>query len=311
MIPTSLPTSADTASKPHARRAKKLARLRELPLLQRAEGLRAEGLRAEDLRASRLDAPARAPEPNAQPRLLDAVAPGRLVELVGPAGRAAVTSAAAALVSEVQEQAQPVLWVDCTEDLYPPDLAEAGVDLDTLVFVRLSRGQSRDLGADVLEAAEIALRSGAFGMVLVSMPNQPSASLQRGLARLAQLARHHRARVVLLRRAEVAAPSLGSLVSLRIAAQPRGEHQVVFELTKDKVGLQQRPLALAVRPPAGVREHVHSQLELPTPKAPEPIALEPSEAAETSEFQAIPGMKKANTLQEVAASGEGERVHAA
>lgn len=220
-----------------------------------------------------------------EPSLRDAVAPGRLVELVGPAGRAAVTTAAAALVAEVQRE-EPVLWVDATNDLYPPDLAAAGVDLERLIFVRLSRVRAKQLTAELLEAAEIALRSGAFGLVLVTMPRDGDpASLQRGLARLAQLARHHRSRVVLLRRAEAAAPSLGSLVSLRLVATPRGEHQVHFELTKDKVALRRAPLALAVKPPAGVREHVHIHEELPTPKTPDPLALEPELRASAPDTQ--------------------------
>ena len=200
---------------------------------------------------------ARGPEESAAPRpktLNERIPAGRLSELSGRVSSGRMT-AAVSLVIRAQEQDEPVVWVQPEDGaLYPPDLAESGVDLDALVVVRVplrgrtagpqrrsdSRGrQARSLGGDLARAAELLLRSGAFGLVVVDLGRErPGGGAWQG--RLSALARQHESRVVLLSEREDEAPSLGPMVGLRISPsrQRRGPGRFVIEhrVLKDKVG---------------------------------------------------------------------------
>lgn len=193
-----------------------------------------------------------------RPKTLNERVPaGRLSELSGRLSSGRMT-AAVSLVIRAQEQDEPVVWVQPEGGaLYPPDLAESGVDLDALVVVRVPlrgrtagpgrrlgggrrRGQkARSLGGDLARAAELLLRSGAFGLVVVDLGRQrPGGGAWQG--RLSALARQHESRVVLLSEGKDEAPSLGPMVGLRIAPsrQRRGPGRFVVEhrVLKDKVG---------------------------------------------------------------------------
>ncbi|MBW2463218.1 MAG: recombinase A [Deltaproteobacteria bacterium] len=204
--------------------------------------------------------------PAARPETLNERVPaGRLSELSGAVSSGRMT-AAVSLVIRAQEQDEPVVWVQPEDGaLYPPDLAESGVDLEALVVVRVplrgraasarggaragrgagrrgagQRGQvTRSVGGDLARAAELLLRSGAFGLVVVDLGrSRPRGGAWQG--RLAALARQHESRVVLLSEGEDAAPSLGPMVGLRIAPSRhrRGPGRFVIEhrVLKDKVG---------------------------------------------------------------------------
>lgn len=162
------------------------------------------------------------------PRFALAELAGRLVELSGDGASAALTLAMR-LVWDAQQAGEPVAWLSSDGQLfYPPDAAESGVDLASLLVVRVTapllaagskKGTAADtpLGQRLASAAERLLRSGAFGLVVLDLGKDAvlSQSMQSRLLGLAQ--RHHAAVLCLTQKAESAA-SLGSLVSLHAQA---------------------------------------------------------------------------------------------
>ena len=166
--------------------------------------------------------------------------PGRLTEISG-VGSSARHTTAVALVRQAQLEGETTVWVQhAGGPLYPPDLAESGVDLAALIVVHVpeDRGQ-----VGLARAAELLLRSGAYGLCVVDLSG-PEAACPSGhvpsdmsikpvrpprlkgsawQARLAALARMHHSRVVVLTRAAVDRTSLGPMVGLRIA--PRRERR--------------------------------------------------------------------------------------
>ncbi len=117
------------------------------------------------------------------------------------------------LVLEAQRSKEPVAWVGLRESsFFPPDVAAAGIDLETLVVVRVPEMQS------VARAADFLVRSGAFGLVLLDLG--PGAFMSIPFqTRLLGLARKHHTALVCLTEKEGRRPSLGSLVSLRVEAR--------------------------------------------------------------------------------------------
>lgn len=165
------------------------------------------------------------PPPSAasKPRFCIAELAGRLVELSGD-GASAVLTAATGLMVDAQRANEPVAWIGSDESsFYPPDVAESGVSLATLVVVRMPRPVSdvasgsrvvkRSRHAPLAVAAERLLRSGAFGLVLIDMGADAALS-QPFQSRLLGLAQHHQAAVLCLTEKSQDAASLGSLVSL-------------------------------------------------------------------------------------------------
>lgn len=174
-------------------------------------------------------------EERARPKALnDRVVSGRLSELSGGASSGR-TTAAVSLVIRAQAQDEPVVWVQPEGGaLYPPDLSDSGVDLDALVVVQVPRDRR-----NLARAAELLLRSGAFGLVIIDL----TAGAPRGDAwqgRLSALARQHDSRVVLLSEASPSSPSLGPMVGLRVAPERerRGPGRFIVEhrILKDKLG---------------------------------------------------------------------------
>ena len=163
---------------------------------------------------------------------------GRLVEL-SARGASAVLTMAIELVSEAQVAGEPVAWVTLTGgSFYPPDAADSGVDLAALVVVRVA---SAILAT---RAAERLLRSGAFGLVVLDLVELGvSVELNKALAmatqgRLVTLAQAHDAAIVCLTDKPDDTASVGSLVSLRVAAlrtrTPSGQLGVALRAIKDK-----------------------------------------------------------------------------
>lgn len=171
---------------------------------------------------------------------------GRLIELAGGPD-AARTSTAVQFLLDAQREGDPVAWVQPQGgELYPPDVASAGLDLRALlvVHVPLEAGP-----AGLPKAAELALRSGAFGALVLDVSRGPVPRGEAWLGRLAALAREHQCGVALLSRdtpglgAEPglgAGRSLGPLVSLRLLPRRRrvrpGRHRLEAEILKDKSG---------------------------------------------------------------------------
>lgn len=185
----------------------------------------------------------------ATPRWTFAEARGRLVEVCG--GRSgAAASAAALLVRDAQAHGEPCAWVTSTaQHPFPPDLAAGGIDLEALLFVR-----ARD--ADGVAAAELALRSGAFGLVVAELHGRAHVPMAT-LSRLMGLVRKHGAAFVFTSEKPAEHASLGSLVSLRADASRVRRADGAFELSiavaKDKRRALPWTHAEVCRGPAGLR----------------------------------------------------------
>lgn len=142
---------------------------------------------------------------------------GRLTELSG-IGAVASLTAATALVLEAQGRGEPAAWIGLPPaSFFPPDLDDAGVDLDALVVVR-----APDV-TTMVRAADRLLRSAAFGLIVLDlgMPGAGGAGNEIPIAvqgRLVGLAQHHDAAIVVLTEKPRDAASLGSMVSLRAEA---------------------------------------------------------------------------------------------
>src|SRR5215470_8924084 len=175
--------------------------------------------RLSDLSAwAKRDVPALAPEPAWG---LDELR-GRLCEIVG----AGVTPAFR-LVLDAQAAREPVAWIAPRATcFYPPDAAESGVDLDALAVVRLPAA------ADVPRAADMLLRSGAFGLLVLDTGSVDVPMAAQ--ARLLGLAQKHSAAVVFLTKGV----ALGSLISLRVDARRKrrapGSFACEISVIKDK-----------------------------------------------------------------------------
>jgi recombination protein RecA len=135
---------------------------------------------------------------------------GRLVEISGSTAAASLTLTFV-LLREAQECGEPVGWVSSVEScFYPLDAAQNGMDLKSLVVIRLTKTES------IARAGEKLLRSGGFGVVVLDLGTTDiPMPLQTRLTGLAH--RHHTALVCLTEK-DRAAFSLGSLVSLRAHA---------------------------------------------------------------------------------------------
>jgi len=155
---------------------------------------------------------------------------GRLVEISGSRAAASLTIAFR-LVWDAQRQGEPVGWVMSQDSFfYPPDVAQGGVDLQSLVVVRVPESRA------ISRAGEKLLRSGAFGLIVLDIGG---ADIPTPLqSRLAGLARQHHAALLCLTAKERNRFSLGSLVSLRVHARRlrASENQFACELKvlKDK-----------------------------------------------------------------------------
>lgn len=138
---------------------------------------------------------------------LDAVS-GRFVEVSGDAAGAPLTLVFR-LVLEAQRRGEPTAWVGRRDSVfYPPDAADAGVDLAALAVVWTPDAM------EAAGAADLLIRSGAFGLVALDL----GAAARLPVAaqtRLAGLAQRHGAAFVCITEKGDARPSLGSLVSLR------------------------------------------------------------------------------------------------
>jgi recombination protein RecA len=181
------------------------------------------------------------------------IPPGRLIELSGTGAGARTTFAVTAL-REAQREGETAAWIQLEHGaLFPPDLAESGVDLDTLIVVHVPRA----VGAHGLcRAAEILLHSGALGLVILDMCDGiPLDSAWQG--RLLGLARRHHSRLCVLTHKPDREASLGPLVGLRIEAMrtrvSRGRFSVEPRILKNKSGIPVPETSELRRGPWGFR----------------------------------------------------------
>jgi hypothetical protein len=189
------------------------------------------------------------------------LAAGRVLELSGGAD-VAQASAVVSLVRALQARGEHVAWVAPRgAGLFPPDWARAGVELDALLVVHVPERDPRAAP----RAAELLLRTGVMGAVVLDLSSARARAgarararargprednLLRGdawLGRLFGLVREHGSRLVLLSPHDHAAPSLGPLVSVRLAVRhasdeyglvrdDEGRIALTTEVLKDKTG---------------------------------------------------------------------------
>ena len=195
-----------------------------------------------------------APETSEPTPLYALVEPGRLVELSAVAeGPSARTSTAVALLRKVQREGETTAWIQLEGgSLHPPDLHEAGVDLEALVVIHVPPAEG---AAGLGRAAELLLRSEAFGLVVLDLGTLPGRTAWHG--RLLGLARQHESRVLLLTDKPSHAPSLGPLVGLRIEPRrtslPSGGFGVEHHVLKNKSGAPVTPATTRFVGPPGLR----------------------------------------------------------
>ena len=192
--------------------------------------------------------------------LRELVVPGRLVELSSPSpGVGARTSTAVSLLRRAQREGETTAWIQPQGGLlYPPDLHDAGLDLEALVVVHVPLAEG---AAGIGKAAELLLRSGAFGLVVVDLgaleAGARTASRTSWQGRLLGLARQHEARVLLLTDKPAHADSLGPLVGLRVEPrrhrEPNGTFAVEPHVLKNKSGAPVAPAVDRFVGPAGLR----------------------------------------------------------
>lgn len=156
---------------------------------------------------------------------------GRLIEFSGSSATATLT-VALRCVREAQQLREPVCWVTPWEShFFPPDAAAGGIDLESLVVVRLTQMHWAPRAADLL------VRSGGFGLVVLDFSRYPQPLSLAVFTRLAALARKHSAALLFLTEKLKERPSLSSLVSLRVEAQRKqhwkGEWPVGGEFAKE------------------------------------------------------------------------------
>ncbi len=156
---------------------------------------------------------------------------GRLAELSGQ-GNLATLTLACRLVLDAQREGETVAWITPKESsFYPPDAAEAGIDLAALAVVRCPDARA------VAPAADRLARSGAFGLLVLDLAGGGDVSMPLQ-SRLAALARKHNMAIVLLTQKAGDSPSVGSLVSLRGKVErheaPDGRFLCRFQAIKDK-----------------------------------------------------------------------------
>lgn len=152
---------------------------------------------------------------------------GRLVQLEGEGA----LTLAVELVADAQRSGEPAAWVCVESDFYPPDAATSGVDLESLVVVRVPDALS------AVRAADRLVRSGGFGLVVVDLTTDADVPLAVQ-GRLVGLAQRHEAAVVCLTRTPPGSPSLSPLVSLRARVRRErvapGVFACVLEPLRDK-----------------------------------------------------------------------------
>lgn len=151
---------------------------------------------------------------------------GRVIE-VSEAGFFGALSVAVGWMHQVQRRGEVVAWVATGSSVFfPTDLALRGLDVEALPVLFLPQGE---VG---LQAADLLLRSGAFGLVVVDWGGE--ALSESVLGRLAKVAEDRRTTLVFLTRKADSDPSLASQVSLRAAVSRDPDGQTSWRVLKDK-----------------------------------------------------------------------------
>ncbi len=203
--------------------------------------------------------------------LAEQIPVGRLVELSGNRDSARFTMAVA-MVVQAQAEGETVAWVQQKGgSLFPPDLHESGVDLESLIVVHVApqtgapgesgeSGEPRKAGKRgsyaIPKAAELLLRSGGFGLLVLDLTGQKLPTHTAWQGRLQGLAREHKSRVVCLTDTPRHGASLGPLIGLRIQTHRvrvgKGVFAIKHRVLKNKAGVRLDPGAERRRAPWGL-----------------------------------------------------------
>ena len=152
--------------------------------------------------------PRNRPEMDTQTEWCLATFAGRFTEISGSSAGASLTLVSQ-LVLETQKQHEPAAWITIRKStFYPPDAAEAGIDITAVAVIRCPDNIA------AARTAEHLLRSGAFGLVVVDLGADTHLP-QRAQSRLAGQARRHHTALICITEKQSHQPSLGSLISLR------------------------------------------------------------------------------------------------
>ena len=151
------------------------------------------------------------------------------MEISGSA-RHACTTAAVATLREAQGMGETAAWIQYRDGtLYPPDLADSGVDLSALVVVRVPEHAG---AASACRAAELLLRSGALGLIVLDVRGRgPRRHETTWQSRLHGLVRQHQSCLLMLTDKDEHEDSLGPLVGLRVAPRRERTGHGHFEVT--------------------------------------------------------------------------------
>ena len=171
---------------------------------------------------------------------------GALCELSGPA----VVTAAVSKMREAQLRGEPVAWVARPDSMFfPPDVQQAGVDLQALVVVRVP-------GEASARAAELLVRSGGFGLIVIDLEARQRVPTPL-LSRLLGLAQKHEVAVLFMSQSAEDAGSIDSLISMRAHAATRRQSKGRFVLTVRAIKDKRRSPTWVVneehRGPSGLR----------------------------------------------------------
>lgn len=175
---------------------------------------------------------------------------GVLVEISG-AGATARLSSAVAAVRAAQREGETTVWIeragsegaDSVGTVFPPDLWDSGIEMAALPIVRIPP-DAGEVGP--FRAAEMLLRSGAFGFVVIDLRDSRSSGRVARIpmawqGRLLGGAREHQARILFLTTKRKSKDSVGSLVGLRFQPQRRRVRPGLFivdnQVLKNKAGL--------------------------------------------------------------------------
>ncbi len=175
---------------------------------------------------------------------------GRLVEISEGDASSSLT-AAFGLVRDAQQCSETAVWITPVEScFFPPDAREGGVDLRSLVIVRVPC-------EGLFKAADKLARSGAFGLIVIDL-NWEGAFVSTAVqSRLLGFAREHHIGMVFLTRKRSGQASLGSLISLRGEANRKrigpDSYRVQVRILKDKQRAPGWSHGETCRGPAGLR----------------------------------------------------------
>lgn len=197
--------------------------------------------------------PAPAPAPAT---LVEQLPKGRIVELSGTTCQpSARTTTAVAIARHAQTEGETIAWIQpAGGPLFPPDLSEAGLDFAGLVVVHVPTTAGPH---GLTKAAELLLRSGAWGLVVVDLGlGAPPGPPEAWQGRLLGLCRQHESCLVLLTDKPAQSASLGALVALRVEPRRRrlhaGRFAVEHQMLKNKTGAATATADAVYRGPWGL-----------------------------------------------------------